>query len=96
MLYVPGWSDLSGVTVELVGREDLANAIALNSTQFQLSRVIGPALRVLPLDVIGVAGCFFANAFHILLFWRLLLLVKFEHKGSSEHPSLSPKDRGVS
>src|ERR687883_1947561 len=30
------------ITIDLVGREDLANAIALNSTQFQLSRVIGP------------------------------------------------------
>src|SRR5918911_847412 len=30
------------ITFDLVGREDLANAIALNSTQFQLSRVLGP------------------------------------------------------
>ncbi|HEX8422463.1 MAG TPA: MFS transporter, partial [Pyrinomonadaceae bacterium] len=32
------------ITYDLVGREDLTNAIALNSTQFQLSRVVGPAL----------------------------------------------------
>src|SRR5688572_13423145 len=32
------------MTYDLVGREDLTNAIALNSTQFQLSRVVGPTL----------------------------------------------------
>src|SRR5204863_4308574 len=32
------------MTFDLVGREDLANAVALNSSQFQLSRVIGPVL----------------------------------------------------
>ena len=37
------------LTYDLVGREDLANAVALNSTQFQLSRVVGPALA-------GIAG----------------------------------------
>ncbi len=83
------------LTVELVGREDLANAIALNSTQFQLSRVIGPALAGAALDVIGVAGCFFANAFSYLAVLGALLLVKFEHKGSSEHPRLKSKRPGM-
>src|SRR6266481_7647623 len=76
------------MTFDLVGREDLANAIALNSTQFQLSRVIGPALAGAALDVIGVAGCFFANAFSYLAVLAALLLVKFEHKGSSGRPRL--------
>src|SRR5215471_5158156 len=47
---------------DLVGREDLANAIALNSTQFQLSRVLGPVCAGLGFRVFGLAGCFFANA----------------------------------
>ncbi len=50
------------MTYDLVGREDLANAIAMNSTQFQLSRVIGPALAGVAFRVLGLAGCFFANA----------------------------------
>jgi len=83
------------LTVELVGREDLANAIALNSTQFQLSRVIGPALAGAALDVIGVAGCFFANAFSYLAVLGALLLVKFEHEGSSGRPRLKSKRPGM-
>src|SRR6185437_9032377 len=46
---------------DLVGREDLANAIALNSTQFQLARVLGPVAAGVGFKVFGLAGCFFAN-----------------------------------
>src|SRR5499425_734173 len=49
------------LTYDLVGREDLANAIALNSTQFQLSRVLGPALAGVGFSLFGLAGCFYAN-----------------------------------
>jgi MFS family permease len=49
------------MTYDLVGREDLANAIAMNSTQFQLSRVIGPALAGAGFKLFGLAGCFYAN-----------------------------------
>lgn len=50
------------ITIDLVGREDLSNAIALNSTQFQLARAVGPALAGLGIRLFGLAGCFFANA----------------------------------
>jgi MFS family permease len=50
------------MTYDLVGREDLANAIAMNSTQFQLSRVVGPALAGVGFSLFGLAGCFYANA----------------------------------
>lgn len=46
----------------LVGRRDMAGAIALNSTQMNASRVIGPALAGLALPLIGAAGVFFVNA----------------------------------
>src|SRR5207237_5181280 len=46
---------------DLVGREDLANAIALNSTQFQLARALGPVCAGIGFNVFGLAGCFFAN-----------------------------------
>src|SRR5215510_4181324 len=49
------------MTYDLVGREDLANAIAMNSTQFQLSRVVGPSLAGLGFRIFGLAGCFLAN-----------------------------------
>ena len=45
----------------LVPRRDLPNAIALNSTQFNLSRVLGPVAGGLVLVGIGVAWCFAIN-----------------------------------
>ncbi|HLA11336.1 MAG TPA: MFS transporter [Pyrinomonadaceae bacterium] len=49
------------ITFDLVGREDLANAVALNSSQFQLSRVFGPVLAGVGFKLFDLAGCFFAN-----------------------------------
>lgn len=47
--------------VEMVGREDLMNAIALNSAIFNAARVIGPTLAGIALAVVGAAWCFFLN-----------------------------------
>jgi MFS family permease len=49
------------MALDLVGREDLPNAIALNSAQFQFSRVVGPSLAGVALRSLGAAACFFAN-----------------------------------
>ena len=48
--------------VEMVARSDLMNAIALNSSMFNASRVLGPAIAGLLVAVIGEGWCFFANA----------------------------------
>jgi len=48
--------------LDLVGREDLMNAVAINSSTFNLSRVIGPALGGMILAVTGPAVCFGINA----------------------------------
>jgi MFS family permease len=48
--------------VEMVGREDLMNAIALNSSIFNGARIIGPALAGILVASIGEGWCFFANA----------------------------------
>jgi MFS family permease len=50
------------LVVELVGREDLMNAIALNSSAFNVARVIGPAVAGALIAGAGLAACFFANA----------------------------------
>lgn len=47
--------------VEMVGRTDLMNAIALNSSMFNASRVIGPAIAGILVASIGEGWCFFAN-----------------------------------
>lgn len=47
--------------IELVGKKDLVNAIALNSTIVNLARIVGPALAGLIMTCLGAAGCFFIN-----------------------------------
>ncbi len=79
-------------TVDLVRREDLANAIALNSTQFQLSRVIGPVFAGLAFNTLGLAGCFFGNAASFIAVIITLSLVRFENINPSA-PAHSVKDR---
>src|SRR5207237_3092569 len=62
---------------DLVGRKDLANAIALNSTQFQLARVLGPAFAGVGFKLFGLAGCFIANGISFVFVVIAMLMVKF-------------------
>ncbi len=48
--------------VEMVGREDLPNAIALNSSLFNMARILGPGLGGLIIAWLGVAPLFLLNA----------------------------------
>lgn len=52
--------------VELVGKEDLMNAIALNSTIFNGARIIGPAIAGIVMAEIGIGFCFLFNALSFL------------------------------
>lgn len=52
--------------LDLVGRDDLMNAISLNSAAFNLSRVFGPALAGAVLATLGAAPCFYLNAVSFL------------------------------
>jgi MFS family permease len=62
---------------EMVGREDLANAIALNSTLFNMGRLVGPALAGLVLGAFGVAACFLIDAFsYLAVIFSLLMMRK--------------------
>ncbi|MEK6282065.1 MAG: MFS transporter [Acidobacteriota bacterium] len=80
------------MTFDLVGREDLANAVALNSSQFQLSRVAGPALAGLGFRFFGLAGCFFLNGFSFVAVVIALRMVRFD-KTTKTVASHSVKDR---
>ncbi|HEX2210481.1 MAG TPA: MFS transporter, partial [Longimicrobium sp.] len=48
---------------ELVGPADLPNAIALNSSAFNATRIAGPGLAGAMIGTVGIAACFYANAF---------------------------------
>jgi MFS family permease len=48
--------------VEMTSREDLINAIALNSSAFNGARIVGPAVAGILVAAVGEGWCFFANA----------------------------------
>jgi MFS family permease len=48
--------------IELVGKEDLLDAIALNSSGFNLARIIGPSIAAVIIAKAGLAWCFGINA----------------------------------
>jgi len=61
--------------IELVGKEDLMNAIAMNSSIFNAARAIGPAIAGLVIGAVGTALCFFLNGLsYIAVIWGLLLM----------------------
>lgn len=60
----------------LVPRESLANAIALNSIQFNLARVLGPLLAGLALAAFGAALCFALNGLSFLAVILSLYLIR--------------------
>ena len=66
--------------VELAGKEDLPNAIALNSAAFNTARIVGPAIAGILLATVGEAGCFWLNAVSyiavIASIWRMDLVPK--------------------
>jgi len=62
--------------IDMVGKEDLMNAIALNSSMFNGARVVGPAIAGVLVAAIGEGWCFFANAVSFIAVIVGLLLMK--------------------
>jgi MFS family permease len=62
--------------VDMVGKEDLMNAIALNSSMFNGARIIGPAIAGILVARIGEGWCFFANAVSYIAVIIGLLMMK--------------------
>lgn len=62
--------------VDLVGGDDLPNAIALNSVAFNSARLIGPAVAGLAIGLVGIAGGFFLNGLSYLAAIGTLLAVR--------------------
>jgi len=70
---MPGRQSL---VVEMVGYEDLANAIALNSMMFNSARMLGPAAAGILIAWLGIGTCFFLNGISFLaVIWSLYLMV---------------------
>jgi len=63
-------------TIELAGKKDLMNAIALNSATFNLARIIGPAIGALIMASFGAGWCFLLNGFSFMAVITSLLKVE--------------------
>jgi len=80
----------------LVPKKDLPNAIALNSIQFNLSRVIGPALAGIAVASIGLAACFGMNALSFLAVIAALTALHVPHvRPTSSMPMLTEMKGGL-
>ena len=64
--------------VHMVGKEDLPNAIALNSSIFNGARVIGPAVAGFTIVLVGEGWCFFLNGVSFIAVLAALLLMRIE------------------
>jgi MFS family permease len=64
--------------VQMVGKEDLPNAIALNSSIFNGARVVGPAIAGFAIAWIGEGWCFFLNGVSFLAVIVALLMMRIE------------------
>lgn len=73
--------------VELVGKKDLMNAIALNSTLFHGARAIGPAIAAGMIAWVGMAACFLLNAISFLPIIWAYAQMKLPHREVIHSPS---------
>jgi MFS family permease len=73
--------------IELVGRDDLHDAIALNSSGFNLARIVGPALGAGVIATFGLSWCFFLNAVSYLAVLAGLFLIRLPPWEAVPHPS---------
>lgn len=72
--------------VDTVGKEDLTNAVALNTSVFNVARIIGPSIAGLTVAWIGEAGCFFVNGISYLAVIAALFLIRLP-------PHTAPRSR---
>ena len=78
----------------LVSRDDMPNAIALNSTQFNLARVIGPLAAGVALAAWGSAACFTLNGLSFLVVIASLLMLHVTHAPVASARSVLAEMRG--
>jgi MFS family permease len=78
------------LTFQMVGREELPNAVALNASLFNASRVIGPAAAGVIIAAFGVGVCFALNALSFLAVLTSLALMRTEELVQLDRPERHP------
>jgi MFS family permease len=64
------------LTYQMVGREELQNAVALNSSLFNTARIVGPALAGVLIAAVGAGWCFAINAASFLAVLSALVAMR--------------------
>jgi MFS family permease len=75
--------------VDMVGKEDLMNAIALNSSMFNGARIIGPAIAGILVAKIGEGWCFFGNGISYIAVIIGLMMMRVQ-RPARRAPAASP------
>jgi len=78
--------------VELVGREDIVDAVALNSGGFNLARIIGPSIAAAVIAGAGLAWCFGINALSYIAVVGCLLAIRLPEFIPSERKNAAFQD----
>jgi MFS family permease len=78
--------------VEMVEREDLTNAIALNSSMFNLATVVGPAVAGLAYAIFGPAWCFTINGITFIAVITALLMMRLKPFTTQRRPTAALDD----
>jgi MFS family permease len=81
--------------VEMVGREDVASAVALNSAAFNAARVVGPAVAGLLIGWIGIAPLFLLNAASYLVVITSYLVMDVRQLQTPVRRQLERSVRGI-
>jgi MFS family permease len=80
---------------QLVGRGDLANAVALNSSVLNTTRVLGPALAGVLIATVGTGSCFAVNAVSYLAAVAALVLMRAADLRPLERSDVRPAGLGA-
>src|SRR4029453_8709154 len=78
------------LTFQMVGREELPNAVALNASLFNASRVVGPAAAGVIIAAFGVTVCFALNTLSFLAVLTSLALMRSDELFAPERPEQHP------
>jgi predicted MFS family arabinose efflux permease len=86
----------SALLPTLVGPEDLANAIAMNSIQFNLARILGPTLGGFTYTLLGATWCFTLNGVSYLAVIATLFMIRVKFVPAKSHePVLTSMAEGI-
>jgi len=78
--------------VEMVGREDLPNAVALNSATFNMARIVGPAVAGLLIGAIGIGVAFLVNG---LSFLAVIVAYSFMNEDALKRAAVIARPDGI-